>query len=82
MILEDLITEFDNLSDDEQMKLILSIRASRRISKKSVVVKPEKTASKTADKKAKTAKLSIDALSPQMAALLLQKLKGVSNETT
>ena len=69
MILEELITEFHSLSDDDAMRLIMSIRANRRVSKRPV-------ATKTADKKPKQTSLDINSISPQMATLLLQKLRG------
>lgn len=69
MILEELITEFKDLPEEEIARLIMSIRANRRISKKAVVTK-------TSAKKSKQTSLNMDAISPQMAALLLQKLRG------
>jgi hypothetical protein len=68
MILEDITTEFSTLPDDEALKLIMSIRANRRVSKKPVVAK-----NKT--KQPKETTVNMDAISPQMAAMLLQRLK-------
>lgn len=73
MRLEDIGPEFLSLSNDDALKLIMSIRASRRISKRPVVeAKPK---SPTNGNKKQTT-LSIDAMTPEMAAMLLQKLKG------
>lgn len=72
MQLEDITKQFTSLSDDEALKIIMSIRANRRISKKPVVVKNTKQA-----KQPKQTELNMDAISPQMAAMLLQKLKGL-----
>ena len=73
MILEDITKEFHTLSDDEALKLIMNIRASRRVSKKPVVSKP--SSNNNSKSKAKQS-LSMDAISPAMAAILLQKLRG------
>ena len=73
MILEDITKEFHTLSDDEALKLIMNIRASRRVSKKPVVSKP---ASNNNSKSKAKQSLSMDAISPAKAASLLQKLRG------
>lgn len=70
MILEDITTEFLTLPDDEALKLIMSIRANRRVSKKPVVAKNKSV------KQPKETTVNMDAISPQMAAMLLQRLKG------
>lgn len=72
MILEELITEFLNRSDEENMSTIIAIRANRRISKKPVIVKNNNNSKS----KTKQTTLNMDAITPEMAALLLQKLKG------
>ncbi len=72
MTLEDLKTEFLKLSHAEALTLIMGIRASRRISKRPIV---EKT--KTA-KKVKNTEIDMDTLSPEMAMMLYNKLKGVA----
>ena len=68
MILEDITTDFLSLPDDKALELIMSIRANRRISKKPVAVKNTKQPKQT--------ELNLSAISPQMATMLLQKLKG------
>jgi len=75
MRLEDLGPEFLSLSDNDALNLILSIRASRRISKKPVSVAKPRAAN--GNKKQMT--LGINNITPEMAAMLLQKLqnKGV-----
>ena len=62
MILEELITEFHSLSDDDAMRLIMSIRANRRVSKRPV-------ATKTVDKKPKQTSLDINSISPQNSSI-------------
>lgn len=68
MILEDITTDFLSLPTDKALELIMSIRANRRISKRPVVVKNTKQPKQT--------ELNLSAISPQMASMLLQKLKG------
>ena len=72
MILENLITEFKDKPDEEIAKLIMAIRASRRVSKKPVAVAKKKASVKNT----KQQTLDINSISPGMAAMLLQKLRG------
>lgn len=72
MLLSDITKDFNSLSDDEAQQLIMSIRANRRVSKKPVVVKNNNKSK--ANPKQTT--LNMDSISPQMAAMLLQKLRG------
>lgn len=68
MRLEDLVVPFDSISDEELLPRILSIRANRLISKAPIKKPREKTTKQTT--------LNISAISPEMAAMLLQKLQG------
>lgn len=68
MILEELIKEFKDMSDEETISIIMNIRQSRRVSKREV--------KKVEAKKVKNTTINLDFLSPEMAATLLQKLRG------
>jgi hypothetical protein len=67
MRLEDLVVPFDSISDEELLLRILSIRANRLISK-APIKKPKEKATKQTT-------LNISAISPEMATILLEKLR-------
>lgn len=79
--LEDLKTQFHLLSFDEQLKIVMEIRALRRIPKKSFKVKSTAVKTKnTAGSTTKSAASLIDSMSSAQKLSLLKLLTGDLNE--